>query len=149
MRSLETQPETRGRGLGVEVERGLNSAGRSVGGGHSGGTAGSSDSGRDRRRGWPAEQRPASAAEDPRTALAPIDVSSSGSTVTLIGQVVSGEVREAAEQIARSVPGVAVVINALEVRPHDLEGAPMVPAWVNGGMRGTGAMTPQTTPMRA
>jgi osmotically-inducible protein OsmY/sporulation protein YlmC with PRC-barrel domain len=73
----------------------------------------------------------AALAEDPRTALAPIDVSSSGATVTLIGQVASGEVREAAEQIARSVPGVAVVINTLEVHPHDMEIEPMVPAWLN------------------
>jgi osmotically-inducible protein OsmY len=72
----------------------------------------------------------AALAEDPRTALAPIDVSSSGSTVTLIGQVASGEVREAAEQIARSVPGVAVVINALDARPHDIEFEPMVPGWL-------------------
>jgi osmotically-inducible protein OsmY len=72
----------------------------------------------------------AALAEDPRTALAPIDVSSSGGTVTLIGQVPSGEVREAAEQIARSVTGVAVVINALEVRPRDMELGPMVPAWL-------------------
>jgi osmotically-inducible protein OsmY/uncharacterized protein YrrD len=72
----------------------------------------------------------AALAEDPRTALAPIDVSSSGATVSLSGQVASGEVREAAEQIARSVPGVAVVINALDVRPHDLEGEPMVPVWL-------------------
>jgi osmotically-inducible protein OsmY len=73
----------------------------------------------------------AALAEDPRTALEPIDVSSSGATVTLIGQVASGEAREAAEQIARSVPGVAVVINALEVRPHDMEVEPMVPTWLN------------------
>ena len=73
----------------------------------------------------------AALAEDPRTALAPIDVSSSGSTVTLIGQVPSGEVREAAEQIARAVSGVVVVINALEVRPHDMESVPMVPYWLS------------------
>jgi osmotically-inducible protein OsmY len=73
----------------------------------------------------------AALAEDPRTALEPIDVSSSGATVTLIGQVRSGEVRAAAEQIARSVPGVAVVVNELEVRPHDLEVDPRVPAWLN------------------
>ena len=73
----------------------------------------------------------AALAEDPRTALAPIDVSSSGSTVTLIGQVPSGEVREAAEQIARSVSGVVVVINALEVCPHDMESVPMVPRWLS------------------
>jgi osmotically-inducible protein OsmY/sporulation protein YlmC with PRC-barrel domain len=72
----------------------------------------------------------AALAEDPRTALAPIDVSSSGSTVTLIGQVPSVAVREAAEQIARAVPGVALVINALEVRPHDMEVDPLVPAWL-------------------
>ena len=72
----------------------------------------------------------AALAEDPRTALAPIDVSSSGGTVTLIGQVPSGEVRGAAEQIARSVTGVAVVINALEVRPRDMELEPIVPAWL-------------------
>ena len=73
----------------------------------------------------------AALAEDPRTALAPIDVSSSGSTVTLIGQVPSGEVREAAEQIARAVSGVVVVINALEVCPHDMESVPMVPHWLS------------------
>lgn len=73
----------------------------------------------------------AALAEDPRTALAPIDVSSSGATVTLIGQVASGEVREAAEQIAHSVPGVALVLNALEVRSHDLDIEPLVPAWVD------------------
>ena len=73
----------------------------------------------------------AALAENPRTALEPIDVSSSGATVTLIGEVTSGEVREAAEQIARAVPGVAMVINALEVRPHGLDFEPMVPAWLN------------------
>jgi osmotically-inducible protein OsmY len=73
----------------------------------------------------------AALAEDPRTALAPIDLSSSGSTVTLIGQVPSGEVREAAEQVARSVSGVVVVINALEVCPHDMESVPMVPHWLS------------------
>jgi osmotically-inducible protein OsmY/sporulation protein YlmC with PRC-barrel domain len=73
----------------------------------------------------------AALAEDPRTALAPIDVSSSGGAVTLIGQVASGAVREAAEQIARSVPGVVMVINALEVRPHDMEFEPMVPHWLS------------------
>jgi osmotically-inducible protein OsmY/sporulation protein YlmC with PRC-barrel domain len=73
----------------------------------------------------------AALAEDPRTALEPIDVSSSGATMTLIGQVASGEVREAAEQIARAVSGVAMVINALEVRPHNMEVEPMVPAWLN------------------
>ena len=73
----------------------------------------------------------AALAENPRTALEPIDVSSSGATVTLIGEVTSGEVREAAEQIARTVPGVAMVINALEVRPHDMDFEPMVPAWLN------------------
>jgi hyperosmotically inducible periplasmic protein len=73
----------------------------------------------------------AALAEDSRTALAPIDVSSSGSTVTLIGQVPSGEVRQAAEQIARSISGVVVVINALEVCPHDMEAVPMVPSWLN------------------
>jgi osmotically-inducible protein OsmY/sporulation protein YlmC with PRC-barrel domain len=72
----------------------------------------------------------AALAEDPRTALAPIDVSSSGGTVTLIGKVPSSEVREAAEQIARAVPGVAVVINALEVCRHDMEAEPMVPHWL-------------------
>jgi hypothetical protein len=50
--------------------------------------------------------------------------------VTLIGQVASGEVREAAEQIARSIVGVALVINALEVRPHDIEFESIVPAWL-------------------
>ena len=78
----------------------------------------------------------AALAEDPRTALAPIDVSSSGGTVTLIGQVASGEVREAAEQVARSAPGVVMVINALEVQPHDLEVDPMVPAWLGMSREG-------------
>jgi osmotically-inducible protein OsmY/sporulation protein YlmC with PRC-barrel domain len=73
----------------------------------------------------------AALAEDPRTALAPIDLSSSGSTVTLSGEVTSGEVRQAAEQIARAVPGVALVINALEVRAYDMEAVPIVPHWLN------------------
>jgi osmotically-inducible protein OsmY/sporulation protein YlmC with PRC-barrel domain len=72
----------------------------------------------------------AALAEDPRTALASIDVSSSDGTVTLIGQVPAVEVREAAEQIARAVSGVALVINELEVRPHDLAFDSMVPAWL-------------------
>jgi osmotically-inducible protein OsmY len=72
----------------------------------------------------------AALAEDPRTALAPIDVSSSGGTVTLNGQVPSVAVREAAEQIARAVRGVALVINDLEVCPHDLEIDSTVPAWL-------------------
>jgi len=42
-----------------------------------------------------------------------------------------GGVREAAEQIARSVPGVALVINALDVRPLDLDIEPLVPVWLD------------------
>jgi osmotically-inducible protein OsmY len=78
----------------------------------------------------------AALAEDPRTALTPIDVSSSDGTVTLIGQVASGEEREAAEQIARAVPGVVMVINALEVQPYDMEVDPMVPAWLGMSREG-------------
>lgn len=73
----------------------------------------------------------AALAEDPRAALAPIDVSSSAATMALIGPVVSGEVRETAERIARLVPGVVRVLNALEVYPHDLDIEPLVPAWLD------------------
>jgi osmotically-inducible protein OsmY len=71
----------------------------------------------------------AALAEDPRTALAAIEVSSSGATVTLTGQVTSGEVRQEAEQIAHAISGV-VVMNAVEVRPHNLEVEPSVPDWL-------------------
>ncbi len=54
-------------------------------------------------------------AEDPRTALAPIDVSALGGEVTLSGAVTSPRVKQAAEEIARSIPGVVVVLNELRV----------------------------------
>ncbi|HLG50805.1 MAG TPA: BON domain-containing protein [Chloroflexota bacterium] len=62
-----------------------------------------------------AAQITARLASDPRTALATIEVTSVGGEVTLSGTVESPGVREAAELIARSVPGVKLVINELKV----------------------------------
>lgn len=57
-------------------------------------------------------------AHDPRTALATIDVTSIGGEVTLSGVVDQPRVKDAAEEIARSVPGVRLVINELRVEPR-------------------------------
>ncbi|HKP53951.1 MAG TPA: BON domain-containing protein [Chloroflexia bacterium] len=59
----------------------------------------------------------AALAHDPMTALASIDVIARSGVITLLGRVTSPEVKEAAEQIARSTAGVAAVLNELEVRP--------------------------------
>ncbi|WP_029214616.1 BON domain-containing protein [Kallotenue papyrolyticum] len=61
----------------------------------------------------------AALADDPVTALAPIEVISLLGVVTLQGRVPTPAIRERAEQIARSIPGVRTVINALEVRQPD------------------------------
>jgi uncharacterized protein with GYD domain len=52
---------------------------------------------------------------DPRTAQAHIDVISQGGEVTLSGAVASQRERLAAEEIARSAPGVALVLNEVQV----------------------------------
>jgi osmotically-inducible protein OsmY/Icc-related predicted phosphoesterase len=68
-------------------------------------------------------------ADDPRTALAPIDVAAIAGEVTLVGAVPSQAAKEAAEQIARSVPGVRLVVNELVVRAeHEPELATAPPA---------------------
>jgi osmotically-inducible protein OsmY/sporulation protein YlmC with PRC-barrel domain len=56
-------------------------------------------------------------AEDPRTAGDTIDVAVTGGVVYLDGQVSDAEARAAAETIARSVPGVTLVVNGLYVEP--------------------------------
>ncbi len=61
----------------------------------------------------------AALADDPATALAPIEVIVLIGVVTLQGTVPTPQVRERAEVIARGIPGVRTVINALEVRPAE------------------------------
>jgi osmotically-inducible protein OsmY len=56
-------------------------------------------------------------AEDPRTAPETIDVAVTGGVVCLDGEVHGPGARAAAEDVARSVPGVALVINELRVAP--------------------------------
>lgn len=58
----------------------------------------------------------AALANDPRTALAVIEVIEDRSQVTLRGQVDSPEIQQAAVEIAGAQPGVLNVINALTVR---------------------------------
>jgi osmotically-inducible protein OsmY len=71
----------------------------------------------------------AALAEDPSMALVPIEVVCRAGVVTLLGEVPSVETREAAEQIARSTPGVVAVINELAVRPRDMEPVNARPLW--------------------
>jgi osmotically-inducible protein OsmY len=52
---------------------------------------------------------------DPRTKDANIEVTSTGSIITLTGTVKSRAIQEAAEEIARSQQGVMSVINELKV----------------------------------
>jgi uncharacterized protein with GYD domain len=56
-------------------------------------------------------------AADTRTAVAMIDVSAVGGEVTLEGSVPAASVKQAAEEIARAQPGVALVLNELHVQP--------------------------------
>jgi osmotically-inducible protein OsmY/uncharacterized protein YrrD len=58
-------------------------------------------------------------ADDSRTELADIDVASDRGIITLVGQVDSAEIREAAEEVAESQSGVVEVINDLEVGPDE------------------------------
>jgi osmotically-inducible protein OsmY len=60
----------------------------------------------------------AALAEDPRTALVPIDVIVQSGVVTLLGRVPSIDVEKAAEQIARSTPGVKIVVNQMDMWPE-------------------------------
>ncbi len=53
--------------------------------------------------------------QDNRTNDSVIDVSNEGSKITLSGSVDSEELRQAAEEIARSQSGVVLVINELRV----------------------------------
>jgi osmotically-inducible protein OsmY len=61
----------------------------------------------------------AALADDPRTSLAVIDVTSQHGVVTLRGSVDSPEISEAAEEIAEAQSGVVEVVNALEVDPDE------------------------------
>jgi osmotically-inducible protein OsmY/sporulation protein YlmC with PRC-barrel domain len=56
-------------------------------------------------------------AENPETALEPVDVLVRSGVITLIGRVSTFEAKEAAEKVARSAAGPRVVLNELEVRP--------------------------------
>ncbi len=49
--------------------------------------------------------------------LTSINVDSNGSTVTLTGHVPTADDKQKALEVARSVDGVATVVNNLEVRP--------------------------------
>jgi osmotically-inducible protein OsmY/sporulation protein YlmC with PRC-barrel domain len=70
----------------------------------------------------------AALAEDRRTSSIPIDVISRSGVVTLLGEVPSPKVKEAAEEIARSTPGVVAVINELGLRLVPDESDDLVPA---------------------
>jgi Icc-related predicted phosphoesterase/osmotically-inducible protein OsmY len=58
-------------------------------------------------------------AEDPRTALAGIDVACVAGEVTLSGVAPSPRVKAAAEEVARSTPGVVLVVNDVRVEPEE------------------------------
>ncbi len=58
-------------------------------------------------------------AQDERTSLLSIEVAVDRGIVTLRGEVPTAEHREAAEAIARAVPGVVTVVNELKVVPED------------------------------
>lgn len=55
--------------------------------------------------------------EDSRTSDAVVEVIDDRGIITLVGEVDSPEVRDAAEQIAAAQPGVTSVVNLLRVRP--------------------------------
>ena len=59
----------------------------------------------------------AALAKDPRTRLAAIEVVCERGVVSLRGSVDTAEERRAAEEVARSVPGVLLVVNELLVQP--------------------------------
>lgn len=63
---------------------------------------------------------------DPRTASIPIEVIADRDTITLKGKVPSPEIKRAAEEIARHVPGVVTVINELEIRQRERVPEPVV-----------------------
>lgn len=65
----------------------------------------------------------AALADDRRTALIPIDVIVTRGVVTLRGTVPTPAIKEAAEAIARRQTGVVTVINELEVRHEEPQGA--------------------------
>ncbi len=54
--------------------------------------------------------------EDPRTKGENIDATVHQGVLTLTGSVKTNEVRDAAEQIARKLPGVITVINDIKVK---------------------------------
>jgi uncharacterized protein YrrD len=61
----------------------------------------------------------AALADDSRTELADVDVTSERGVVTLTGQVDSAEIREAAEETAENQSGVIEVINDLAIEPDE------------------------------
>jgi osmotically-inducible protein OsmY/sporulation protein YlmC with PRC-barrel domain len=72
----------------------------------------------------------AALAENPETALEPVDVLVRGGVATLIGRVSTFEAKEAAEKVARSVAGSRVVLNELEVRPARDMAESLRPVWL-------------------
>ena len=75
---------------------------------------------------------------DPRTTQAVIEVTCLGGSVTLRGQVRTPQEKAAAVEIARAVPGVAAVIDELEVQP-DAERKRWPEAAAESWLRGGGA----------
>jgi osmotically-inducible protein OsmY/sporulation protein YlmC with PRC-barrel domain len=61
----------------------------------------------------------AALADDPRTGMAVIDVTSERGVITLKGRVDSVEIREAAEEIAADQDAVVSVVNGLQVGPDE------------------------------
>jgi osmotically-inducible protein OsmY/sporulation protein YlmC with PRC-barrel domain len=76
----------------------------------------------------------AAMAADPRTALVPIEVICRSGVVTLLGDVPSVEVKDAAEQIARRAAGGKNVISELEVCPVEDKSVPIRPVWQQAPM---------------
>lgn len=69
-------------------------------------------------------------AENPKTALEPVDVVVRSGVVTLIGRVSSVEAKTAAETVARSAAGSSVVLNELEVCPTEDLAEALRPVWL-------------------
>lgn len=133
--SLEAEPATRGAGIRVDVRGGVarlmgavrsiaikaaaERTARAVGGVERVENALTADTA-------VAARVTARLADDRRTALAAIDVSAIAGEVTLMGAVPSQAIKQAAEEIARSVPGVALVVNELRVEPEEEPARPPI-----------------------
>ena len=57
---------------------------------------------------------------DPETREAPIDIIARGGTITLLGQVSTASLKQAAERAVRSISGVGEVDNQIEVREETM-----------------------------